>query len=261
MSDISKGMQKFHLIYSIVLSISITISGLLFIFSCINIYLSGKEPFSRESVAAAFSLIAIPVYICILLVLAGIVINFICDYTVKRTIPPKDYRHLLKKLYLSYDVSALDTETLNKIESTKKIRKNLKTITLFVVLVSSCVFLIYALNSGNFHQTNINDSMIKAMLVLIPCLLVSFIMTLICTYKISSLFEAEINLVKQAPRKAHTDDGMVTTNETPDKKTKIIKYVILAIALVFIVYGLFAGGTLDVLTKAVNICTECIGLG
>ena len=97
--------------------------------------------------------------------------------------------------------------------------------------------------------------------VLIPCLLASFIMALICTYKVSSLFETEISLVKQAPRKTMPNDGMVTANDTPDKKSKIIKYVILAIALVFIVYGLFAGGTMDVLTKAVNICTECIGLG
>ncbi|MBQ8580085.1 MAG: thioredoxin [Oscillospiraceae bacterium] len=28
-----------------------------------------------------------------------------------------------------------------------------------------------------------------------------------------------------------------------------------------IAYGAAAGGTADVLTKAVNICTECVGLG
>ena len=31
--------------------------------------------------------------------------------------------------------------------------------------------------------------------------------------------------------------------------------------LVFLVYGLVSGGTADVLAKAANICSECIGLG
>lgn len=34
-----------------------------------------------------------------------------------------------------------------------------------------------------------------------------------------------------------------------------------AVAIVFIVLGVMNGGLQDVLVKAVNICTECIGLG
>ena len=42
------------------------------------------------------------------------------------------------------------------------------------------------------------------------------------------------------------------------------KYLVMwaaVVGLVILVYGFFAGGTADVLTKAVNICTECVGLG
>ncbi|MBR2311262.1 MAG: thioredoxin [Oscillospiraceae bacterium] len=35
----------------------------------------------------------------------------------------------------------------------------------------------------------------------------------------------------------------------------------LCVAVVCILVGYFSGGTEDVLTKAVNICTECVGLG
>lgn len=45
------------------------------------------------------------------------------------------------------------------------------------------------------------------------------------------------------------------------KKAMILQYSVLCVALVCLVYGFFAGGTADVLTKAVNICTECVGLG
>jgi len=46
-----------------------------------------------------------------------------------------------------------------------------------------------------------------------------------------------------------------------DGKVKALRLGILAVAAVFIVLGVVNGGARDVLVKAVNICTECIGLG
>ncbi|MBQ7487252.1 MAG: hypothetical protein IJT77_07145, partial [Clostridia bacterium] len=36
---------------------------------------------------------------------------------------------------------------------------------------------------------------------------------------------------------------------------------ILAVAVIFIIAGIHNGGMKDVLIKAINICTECVGLG
>ena len=46
-----------------------------------------------------------------------------------------------------------------------------------------------------------------------------------------------------------------------NKKETLLRLTILFLAVFFVVYGLITGGTADVLTKAINICTECIGLG
>ncbi|MBO5868321.1 MAG: thioredoxin [Oscillospiraceae bacterium] len=40
-----------------------------------------------------------------------------------------------------------------------------------------------------------------------------------------------------------------------------MRWALLGVAVFLFVFGLFTGGTQDVLTKAVNICTECVGLG
>ena len=45
------------------------------------------------------------------------------------------------------------------------------------------------------------------------------------------------------------------------KGLKAKRLVILVVAVAFIVLGVMNGGGRDVLVKAVNICTECIGLG
>lgn len=45
------------------------------------------------------------------------------------------------------------------------------------------------------------------------------------------------------------------------KSALIIKILIIFVAIVLLISGAIYGGFKDVLTKAVNICTECIGLG
>lgn len=45
------------------------------------------------------------------------------------------------------------------------------------------------------------------------------------------------------------------------KSKRAVQLVILAAAIVFIVMGVANGSAHDVLVKAINICTECIGLG
>jgi len=44
-------------------------------------------------------------------------------------------------------------------------------------------------------------------------------------------------------------------------KKNIFRILLLATAVCFMVLGVLNGGMRDVFVKAVNICTECIGLG
>lgn len=48
---------------------------------------------------------------------------------------------------------------------------------------------------------------------------------------------------------------------TAKRPGSLVSAIILAAAIVFILLGVMNGGAEDVLIKAVNICTECIGLG
>ena len=46
-----------------------------------------------------------------------------------------------------------------------------------------------------------------------------------------------------------------------EKKYHAWRNIIIVAAIIFIAAGLLNGGTIAVLAKAINICTECIGLG
>lgn len=43
-------------------------------------------------------------------------------------------------------------------------------------------------------------------------------------------------------------------------RKKVLWVVLFAVAVVLIVLGVMNGGALDVLAKAIKICSECIGL-
>ena len=127
-----------------------------------------------------------------------------------------------------------------------------------VLVVCSAIFLLYALNSANFHQSEINSSMINAMKVLVPCSFVAFAYGLYVSVHNERSIQKEIELAKQLPAiESVLEDEIVST----EKHVTPYRNAILAAAIILIVYGFLNGGTIDVLAKAINICTECIGLG
>ena len=70
----------------------------------------------------------------------------------------------------------------------------------------------------------------------------------------------------QARKAAIAKTGASAPQDEPAKppRPKLvwgIRVAVLLVAIVSIVLGIANGGMADVLSKAINICTECIGLG
>ena len=55
--------------------------------------------------------------------------------------------------------------------------------------------------------------------------------------------------------------SVTDTSPMAGRHLPLIRCVVLAAAALLIVLGILNGGMYDVLVKAINICTECIGLG
>lgn len=242
--------NRILLIYNILLSASIVVAGVFLILGCLSIYFSGNG-YSRELVAQTFSKICIPIYICLALVVGSFIINAIIPSNTQ-TKTAKRYNQIFLNLSANRDTN----DTVTKIERVKKI---LKFSRVAVIIVCSIAFLLYALNSSNFHQSDINGSMIKAMLWLLPCLIISFSFAVFTHYYNINLTKKQIEILKALPKNETATE--TTKNKSNDKKILITKIVIATVAVGVLIFGAVTGGFADVLTKAVNICTECIGLG
>lgn len=252
--------QRLHTAYSLILTAMLVIAGICLIVACLGIYHSGDKPFTPESVAAAFSGIALPVYLCLALILGGFILDGFLPRTKKNTPPEKQYGAILSRLAEKFDPNACHPELAKGILTQQRSRMIHRLITGALLVAGSVVFLRYGLNSANFHQTEITASMEKAMYVLLPCMAVPYGYAVFAAYHARSSIKKEIELVKQA-----VAPGAATVKVAPKQSRTnavlAVRCVLLCGALVLLIYGFVSGGTKDVLTKAINICTECVGLG
>ena len=73
--------------------------------------------------------------------------------------------------------------------------------------------------------------------------------------------KAAQELVKSEKTEKTADAAAGVPSINPPAKTRIARVILLIAAVVLILAGVFNGSALDVLYKAITICTECVGLG
>lgn len=250
--------QWIYLIFQWLLTLSVVAAGICLMAACLQVYHSGGEQlYTPEKVAAAFRPISLPVYICLGLIVVSFILPFVLKRSEKKLPRTKDVAMELKRLRLTRDPAAADEEKKAALE---KLRKGLcrnYTFCAAAGVVCVAVFLTYALNGANFTTDNakITESVVASMYVLLPCSTVAFGCCVLSAYLANRNREKQIALLKQCPP--------LTQKAAPrkDRFVPVFRYVVLGLAMACMVYGLATGGWQDVLTKAVNICTECVGLG
>lgn len=256
----NKLTKRIRLIYGAVLGGSIVIAGICLMAACLGIYDGGNGAFSREAVAEAFSPIALPVYLCLTLTVLGFPLNWLLRDADKKIPFRKQNTMILKRLHEKTALEECDPQLQEAVAAEARSRRIRRGICWGMLILSIAVFLVYVLTGDRFLLPDITSSMVRAMAVLLPCLAVTFGYSVYAVYRNEKSMEAEIRLMKQASASAPKEPG-----STPEAETKMnlntLRAAIVLTALAVLLFGYFTGGTMDVLTKAVNICTECIGLG
>ena len=257
----NKAIKLLRLIYGIVVSVMTVISGLLLTAACLQIYRSGgAQIYTPEKVAAAFAPISLPIYITLALICGSFLLAFALPVEKKRISVQKQYVLLLRNAYKRADMQLCNPELLYKIMQEQKKRRVALLLSLATWVIGSVVFLPYACSSGNYSEELhlATESVIAAVWWLIPCTLIPTACSIVSAYFSRASIRRELELVKLVPRLTEKASPLPANKE---QGLLYARLAILVIALVMIAGGFFAGGTVDVLAKAVAICTECVGLG
>ena len=91
---------------------------------------------------------------------------------------------------------------------------------------------------------------------ILPEIILSFIVLLIRDSMLDKSYERETSILKN-----ETKSNTLVSNDGKEKNYSLIQVFVIIFSLLLIAAGIFNGGLKDVLIKAINICTECIGLG
>ena len=252
--------KTIRLIYGILLSLALVAAGICLMCACMQVYTSGGEQiYTAEKIAAAFKPIAIPVYLALALTVGGFLLEIALPAEKKKMPVEKNYVLILSMLHKKNDLDRCgDKKLIAAIEKEPKNRKLYRILSFVVLGVGALVFLCYALNGSHFHSTDITQSMISAALIMLACLAVPAGFGVFTAYYCKASIRREVELMKlvAVPRQP-----VEQPKKESSKLWAVLPYGLLAVAAVLIVLGVMGNGFADVLTKAVNICRECVGLG
>ena len=245
--------------YNALITAALLAAGVCLMVACVGIYRINPDghPFTRDVVAQHFAPIALPVYLCVALAVLG----FFLRPLLPQTSAPKADITLptLKRLTARTDLALCPVELRIAIEKERRGRRLRCGIALAVLAVGAAIFLVYALNIHHFHISAITPSIKTAMGWLLPCMGVPFACSVAVAYLSRASVRREIALLKNAPTEAVSPAAVAPIDS--ERWVTVLRCALAALALFGIAAGAADGGWLDVLTKAINICTECIGLG
>ena len=259
MSDSTK--KKIRLISAILLSVMLIVTGVLLMVACVNIYNIGTRPFTIPNISAEFSKISAFVWITVGCILVCGVLSLVFPEENKRPRALIEKKVTLARLLRRVNLDATCEETRAKFAAEKKLCKYLRIATILLCVAAAIPAVIYLLDFSHFGE-DYNQSVIMACAWILPCTFVSMGIYLIYNHLQNASIERQITLAKAAMAESKNFTTPVAKEIKEDNKiVNIIRIAIAVIAVAFLIAGIVNGGMADVLSKAINICTECIGLG
>ena len=242
--------RKIRWIYGICLSVYTFIVGALFIVQTWRIFLpGGKGNYTAASIAEKFSEIALPVWLWVAAVVIG------------------GAQIQLERLGARL-LGGEDSD--GKAKKERKFRIALGIACAIACAVAACVALFIMLDKSYvakvdrefFSGTN---AVVDRLFSLVPWGLAAFALAIAAAYLIEGSRRREVQILKaelakegkiaKAPAKPKTEQ---VENR---RLVLIVRIVLAAVALMLVVVGIVNGGMSEVFKKAINICTQCIGLG
>lgn len=123
----------------------------------------------------------------------------------------------------------------------------------------------YLANPAHFTSRELEPVIGRMLWHIAPWIFVGFACAILCECVRGRSFRREIELAVRSPERASFKNAQTDSGASREKRARLAKTAaraaMFALAVALLTLGAANGGMRDVLVKAINICTECIGLG
>ena len=250
---------------ALALSLTLAAAAVWYIISCVSIYSNGgAAPFTREIVAAELKkLLPISIIAAVLMIAAGVLSLF--TKKPKPTIIRIKSKTLVKITEKKLSAEHLSSDYCDLCLRESAFRAKVITAIGAISTVIAAVALIIIADPSRYTVADVNTDIAYSTVYAGAATLLIFA----GIYTASLTSELSYRRVLEAVREELSRQRAEGVTPTPCEEAPLgeghtvmlARLIIIAIAVAFIIIGIFNGGMADVLGKAVRICTECIGLG
>ena len=248
-------IKMIHRWYSWILAVIMTVLGVLFILSCLDIYTSGPRPYSSATIGFRFHKILIPVIIGCIGVIGGAVLDLLLPTEATRAKSMTHPKEIMLRMRKRADLPPVKKEI--------RLRFLYRLVTALIFTGLMIYPLGYFLTPEHFSISDLNSDITHAVMVVMIPATIGLALCWLCRVVVCKSYQRETSLYKKAIATGKQK------NTAMDSKSKhghlfilpAVRIFVVIIAMVFLILGIFNGGAEDVLKKAIAICTECIGLG
>lgn len=282
----TKTLKNLRRICDVVLSVWTGLVGVFFIVQVWRIFSIGAKSFTTENISKYFSQIAPFIWLWVAFLLISIILSCLSPCEEKKLTAVIEPKSTLKKLRRRLPNASISENAFASLTPTQK-QGVKRAVVWFVSALCLIAFIIVALaymlgdytpraTSGFFASHEEAERIVRAL---------PWFVSALCVWIATAYYDAysvkrEITLVKEeiasnAKKGIKTDTVEVKPTlfdrvcaKLPFIKSKWflrgVRIVIAVLGIGLIVYDvafLGGGGMADMLEKAVNICTQCIGLG
>ncbi len=261
--------ERTRLIYSIIVGVFVVALGIAFICVAADIYYSGRGTgvvYTRDIAASRLTALSIPFVILIGLIVCGAIFPL---YETRAKRDPEDgIKLLLAKKPTGGEGEQYEAANARYV-MLSKIKLIIWCCALLVTLGCVIAELVYLLNTSHFKSDDITAEIFALVKNVLPWVAVSFAVLVAAAVVNGVLARKQLIELKTLIKTGNGRPQGVPQSKFAKIKAALgsdlalwaVRGVVLVAAVTFIIIGALNGGAHDVLVKAINICTECIGLG
>ena len=227
---------------------------------CIDVYADGNAAdnldengvhlspvYTMEDVSARLAILTVPAGAYVLLIAATAIVQRRVPVRKENAAPTAENRLRLRKRRVAELPEAARHE--------EALRRSIWLATAAVLILCAAMAGLFLFNGANFVSWDLEVVMGELLLHVAPWAAVALLAVYIALRACDASFERECAALQ----------GLLAEKPAPMQEkpfpADVLRADLYAAAIVFIVLGVMNGGLYDVLVKAINICTECIGLG